>query len=94
MWRMLQRPEPADYVIGTGTTHAVQDLVEVAFGHAGLDWREHGRIDPAFRRPAEVDLLQADPARAREELGWSPTVAFPDLVRMMVDADLRRHGAG
>ncbi|MGE0443449.1 MAG: GDP-mannose 4,6-dehydratase [Gemmatimonadales bacterium] len=90
MWRMLQQPEPRDYVIGTGVTHSVRDLVEVAFAHVGLDWKDHVVIDPAFTRPAEVDLLIADPSRARTELGWSPTVGFADLVRMMVDADLDR----
>jgi GDPmannose 4,6-dehydratase len=92
MWRMLQQPAPRDYVIGTGETHSVGELVEVAFSHAGLDWRKHVRQDPAFMRPAEVDLLQADPGKARRELGWSPTVSFEQLVRMMVDADLERLG--
>ncbi len=90
MWRMLQQPEPKDYVIGTGETHSVGELVEVAFSHVGLDWRKHVVQDPAFIRPAEVDLLQADPRRAREELGWTPTVTFDELVKMMVDADLIR----
>jgi GDPmannose 4,6-dehydratase len=90
MWRMLQQPEPRDYVIGTGVTHSVQELVEAAFRHVGLDWRDHVVTDPAFMRPAEVDLLQADPSRARTELGWTPTVGFPELVAMMVDADLER----
>lgn len=92
MWRMLQQDEPRDYVIGTGETHSVGELVEVAFAHAGLDWRKHVVQDPAFMRPAEVDLLQADPGRARAELGWTPTVTFAELVRMMVDADLQRLG--
>jgi len=90
MWRMLQQPAPTDFVIGTGETHSVRDLVEVAFGHAGLDWRQHVVTDPALVRPAEVDLLLADPSRARAELGWAPTVSFEELVRMMVDADLER----
>jgi GDPmannose 4,6-dehydratase len=90
MWRMLQQPEPRDYVIGTGVTHSVQELVEAAFGHVGLDWRKHVVTDPAFMRPAEVDLLQADPGRARADLGWSPVVGFAELVAMMVDADLER----
>ncbi|MGH7586118.1 MAG: GDP-mannose 4,6-dehydratase [Gemmatimonadales bacterium] len=94
MWRMLQQPEPRDYVIGTGTTHSVRDLVEVAFGHAGLDWREWVKVDPAFIRPAEVDLLQADPTRARADLGWTPEVSFRQLIAMMVDADLERLGRG
>ncbi len=92
MWRMLQAPEPKDYVVGTGETHSVQELVEIAFAHAGLDWREHVRTDARFMRPAEVDVLLADPTRARDELGWTPTVDFAALVRMMVDADLKRLG--
>ncbi|MEO8635888.1 MAG: GDP-mannose 4,6-dehydratase [Gemmatimonadales bacterium] len=93
MWRMLQQPEPHDYVIGTGETHTVKELVELAFSHAGLDWREHVVLDPQFIRPAEVDHLLADPVRAERELGWRPTVGFATLVRMMVDADLKRIGA-
>jgi GDPmannose 4,6-dehydratase len=93
MWRMLQQPEAQDYVIGTGETHSVQELVEIAFSHAGLDWQKYVVIDPAFIRPAEVDLLKADPAKARRELGWTPAVSFDALVRMMVDADLERFGA-
>ncbi len=93
MWRMLQQPEPNDYVVGTGETHSVQELVEIAFAHAGLDWREHVVVDPKFLRPAEVDLLLADPSKAKRELGWEPTVSFADLVRMMVDADLARLSA-
>jgi GDPmannose 4,6-dehydratase len=90
MWRMLQQPTPQDYVIGTGVAHSVRDLVEVAFTHVGLDWRKHVVVDPKFIRPAEVDLLLADPSKARKELGWKPTVSFEQLVGMMVDADLRR----
>ena len=90
MWRMLQQPSPQDYVIGTGQTHSVRDLVEAAFGHVGLDWRKHVKSDPRYMRPAEVDLLQADASKARKELGWAPSVAFNELVAMMVDADLER----
>ena len=90
MWRMLQQPTPQDYVIGTGTTHSVRDLVELAFVHAGLDWKDHVVTDPRHMRPAEVDLLIADPSKARRELGWSPQVDFGTLVRMMVDADVAR----
>lgn len=90
MWRMLQQPEPRDYVIGTGTTHSVRDLVEAAFAHVGLDWTRYVVTDQAFMRPAEVDVLQADPSKAGRELGWSPTVGFRELVAMMVDADLAR----
>jgi GDPmannose 4,6-dehydratase len=90
MWRMLQQPEPRDYVVGTGQTHSVRELVEAAFNHVGLDWRKHVITDPKYMRPAEVDLLQADPSMARKELGWSPKVGFSELVAMMVDADLER----
>jgi GDPmannose 4,6-dehydratase len=90
MWRMLQQPSPKDYVIGTGRTHSVGELVEAAFGHVGLDWRKHVVTDPKYIRPAEVDLLQADPSKAQRELGWTPTMGFNELVAMMVDADLTR----
>jgi GDPmannose 4,6-dehydratase len=90
MWRMLQPKEPTDFVIGTGSVHSVRELVETAFSHVGLDWRQYVVSDPAFMRPAEVDVLQADPSKAREELGWKPTVDFKALVEMMVDADLER----
>jgi len=90
MWRMLQQPAPEDFVVGTGVQHSVRDCCEVAFGHAGLDWRQHVAHDPRQDRPAEVDTLLADPSKARAMLGWSPTVAFGDLIRMMVDTDIRR----
>ena len=93
MWRMLQPDTPQDYVIGTGVMHSVRDLVEVAFARAGLDWQKYVKLDPAFIRPAEVDLLLADATRAREQLGWTPTVGFRQLIEMMVDADLARLGA-
>jgi GDPmannose 4,6-dehydratase len=90
MWLMLQQPEPQDYVIGTGQTHSVRELVEAAFARVGLDWKRYVKTDPKFVRPAEVDLLQADPSKARRELGWTPKVGFSELVGMMVDADLVR----
>src|SRR5262249_18497549 len=93
MWRMLQQPEPHDYVVGTGIAHSVGDLVRIAFAHAQLDWRKHVVQDPRFLRPAEVDVLLADPSKARKELGWKPQVGFEQLVRMMVDADLARLAA-
>ncbi len=93
MWLMLQQDEPDDYVVATGQSHSVQDLVELAFGAAGLDWRQHVVVDHALRRPAEVDRLLGDATKARQKLGWSPKVSFPELVRMMVDADLARHAA-
>jgi GDPmannose 4,6-dehydratase len=92
MWRMLQQPAPADYVVGTGETHTVRELCEVAFGHVGLDWKQHVVVDPQFVRPAEVDILQADAGKARRELGWAARTSFADLVRLMVDADLERLG--
>jgi len=88
MWRMLQQPTADDYVVATGETHSVGELVEVAFGAVGLDWRQHVKTDPAFLRPAEVDLLIGDAAKAHEKLGWKPRVSFPELVRMMYEHDL------
>jgi len=90
MWRMLQKDEPDDYVIGTGHTCSVRDLCETAFRCVGLDYREHVVQDPKFFRPAEVDLLVADPSKARDNLGWTPKVSFTALVEMMVEADLER----
>jgi len=90
MWLMLQQDEPRDYVVSTGQTHSVRELVEAAFTHVGLDWREYVVQDERFMRPAEVDLLVGDASKARDELGWTPEVDFGQLVRMMVDADLER----
>jgi GDPmannose 4,6-dehydratase len=92
MWLMLQQDQPDDYVIATGESHSVRELVEVAFGHAGLEWEKYVRLDPRFLRPAEVDHLIGDSAKARSVLGWTPEVDFAALVRMMVDADLERLG--
>jgi GDPmannose 4,6-dehydratase len=89
MHLMLQATDPEDYVVGTGETHSVRELVELAFAAVDLDWRAYVRTDPRFVRPAEVDMLKADPTKARERLGWKPTVTFEELVRMMVEADLR-----
>ncbi len=89
MWLMLQQDEPDDYVIATGETHSVQEFVEAAFGHAGLDWKKHVVIDPRFIRPAEVDSLVGDPSKARKKLGWKPRVSFHELVKMMVEEDIR-----
>ncbi len=93
MWRMLQQPEPGDYVIGTGRTWSVRQLCEEAFGYKGLDYRQYVRQSARHMRPAEVDLLVADASRAHQQLGWQPTVDFRTLVRMMVDADVARHQA-
>ncbi len=90
MWLMLQQPEADDYVIATGVSHSVQDLVETAFGHVGLDWRAHVKLDPKFLRRAEVDHLIGKANKAHRELGWAPTVDFTELVTMMVDADVDR----
>jgi GDPmannose 4,6-dehydratase len=86
-WRMLQQDEPDDYVLATGETHSVQEFLEAAFTYAGLDWRQYVKIDQRYFRPAEVDLLIGDYSKAKEKLGWEPTVRFEELVRMMVDAD-------
>jgi GDPmannose 4,6-dehydratase len=92
MWLMLQQDRADDYVIATGESHSVQELVELAFGHAGLDWKKYVRTDPKMIRPAEVDHLIGDSSRARAALGWKPEVDFAGLVRMMLDADLSRLG--
>ncbi|MFN3407510.1 MAG: GDP-mannose 4,6-dehydratase [Limisphaerales bacterium] len=97
MWLMLQQDQPDDYVIATGETHTVREFLEVAFSHAGLDWRKHVEIDPRYFRPAEVDLLIGDYSKAKRKLGWEPKTKFADLARLMVDADielLRKHRAG
>jgi GDPmannose 4,6-dehydratase len=88
MWLMLQQDRPDDYVVATGVSHSVRELIEIAFARVGLDWQKHVRQDPALLRPAEVDHLLGDPAKARAELGWTPSVNFKQLVEMMVDADL------
>jgi GDPmannose 4,6-dehydratase len=90
MWRMLQQDEPDDYVIATGETHSVRELVEIAFARVDLDWKKHVEIDPQFIRPAEVDLLIGDYSKAKKKLGWEPKVSFKALVEMMVDADVAR----
>ncbi|HZS05888.1 MAG TPA: GDP-mannose 4,6-dehydratase [Blastocatellia bacterium] len=88
MWLMLQQDEPDDYVIATGETYSIRQLLDEAFGHVDLDWKQHVEIDPRYYRPAEVDLLIGDASKARRKLGWEPKVKFQELVRMMVDADL------
>ena len=92
MWLMLQQDAGDDYVVATGETHTVERLVEVAFSHVDLDWKDYVTLDERFVRPAEVDLLIGDPARAKAELGWEPKVGFEQLVQMMVDSDLQRLG--
>jgi GDPmannose 4,6-dehydratase len=93
MFLMLQRERPDDYVIATGVSHSVRDLVEVAFAHVGLDWRAHVKLDPKLIRPAEVEHLIGDSTKARTDLGWQPDVDFVGLVKMMVDADIERVAA-
>jgi GDPmannose 4,6-dehydratase len=88
MWQLLQLDEPGDLVVASGETHSVQELVELAFGHVGLNWQDHVVIDERFYRPAEVDLLIGDPQRARAAIAWEPRTSFAELVRMMVDADM------
>jgi GDPmannose 4,6-dehydratase len=89
MWLMLQQDTPDDYVISTGETHTVRELVEIAFGCVGLDWERYVKLDAQFVRPAEVDLLLGDCSKAQEKLGWKPEVSFPELVKMMVESDLQ-----
>ncbi len=93
MWLMLQQPTPDDYVVATGISHSVKDLVKIAFAHAGLEWESHVEISASLLRPAEVDHLIGNAAKARQTLGWEPSVDFPGLVGMMVDADLARLAA-
>ncbi len=88
MWMMLQQAEPDDYVLATGKTHSVRDLLEAAFNAVGLNWEKYVEIDPKFIRPAEVDVLCGDATKAREKLGWQPEVTFEELIRMMVESDL------
>jgi GDPmannose 4,6-dehydratase len=90
MWLMLQQSKPDDYVVSIGEKHSVRELVELAFAHVGLDWQKHVEVDPALFRPAEVNTLRGDATKARTVLGWRPEVSFPELVRMMVDADMQR----
>jgi GDPmannose 4,6-dehydratase len=88
MWLMLQQEQPDDYVVATGETHTVREFLDVAFGHLGLDWQRHVKIDPRYYRPTEVDLLIGDPSKARRQLGWKATVDFRRLAIMMVEADV------
>jgi GDPmannose 4,6-dehydratase len=93
MWLMLQQPHGDDYVVATGETHSVREFLELAFDRVGLDWQKHVEIDPKFYRPAEVELLIGNPEKARKQLNWSPQTKFADLVRLMVDADVKRLAA-
>lgn len=90
MWLMLQQEQPDDYVVATGEKHSVRELLDVAFGHVGLDWHDYVVSDPKLFRPAEINTLRGDASKARRVLGWEPTVSFPELIRMMVEVDLQR----
>jgi GDPmannose 4,6-dehydratase len=92
MWRMLQQPDPDDFVIGTGMAHSVRDLVMLAFRHVDLDWEEYVKLDERFVRPVDVDHLLANPAKAQKVLEWEPTMSFEQMVKTMVDADIERLG--
>ena len=92
IYLMMQQPEPRDYVIGTGQTHTVREFCDAAFSLVGLDWRDHVEVDPQYFRPIEAQSLVADPSRAREELGWTPTISFEELVHRMVESDLMEVG--
>jgi GDPmannose 4,6-dehydratase len=94
MWLMLQAESPEDFVIATGQTHTVREFAELAFGQAGLDWKQYVKVDPSYFRPTEVDLLLGDPTKAREKLGWEPEVTFEELVKIMVEADMAAEGVG
>jgi GDPmannose 4,6-dehydratase len=88
MWLMLQQETPDDYVIATGETHSIREFLDLAFGHVQLDWKKYVEIDPRYYRPAEVDLLVGDYSKAKKKLGWTPKVKFPELVKLMVEADM------
>ncbi|KPL02791.1 MAG: GDP-mannose 4,6-dehydratase [candidate division Zixibacteria bacterium SM23_73_2] len=92
MWLILKQPQPDNYVIATGINHSVRELVEIAFSHAGLDYKKYVKVDPKLVRPAEVDVLLGDPSLAKNKLGWEPEMKFEDMIKMMVDADLKRYG--
>jgi GDPmannose 4,6-dehydratase len=97
MWLMLQQDKPDDYVVATNETHSIREFLDLAFGHAGLDWHKHVEIDPRYFRPTEVDLLIGDYSKAKKQLGWEPKTKFADLVTLMVDADmalLKEHQEG
>jgi GDPmannose 4,6-dehydratase len=92
MWLMLQQEKPEDFVIGTGETHSVQEFVQETFAYAGLDWQRYVKIDPRYFRPTETEVLIADASKARQKLGWEPKIAFRELARIMVDADMEALG--
>jgi GDPmannose 4,6-dehydratase len=89
MWLMLQQEKPDDYVVATGETHSIREFLDLAFGHVNIDWKKHVEIDPRYYRPAEVDLLMGDYSKAKKKLGWEPKTKFPELVKLMVEADIK-----
>jgi GDPmannose 4,6-dehydratase len=89
MWLMLQQEKPDDYVVATGETHSIREFLDLAFGHANIDWKKHVEIDPRYYRPAEVDILMGDYSKAKKKLGWEPKTKFPELVKLMVEADMK-----
>ena len=89
MWLILQQPEADDYVIATNETHSIREFLDIAFQYAGLDWKKYVEIDPRYYRPAEVDLLIGDYSKAKQKLGWEPKTKFVELVKLMVDADIK-----
>ena len=93
MWLMLQQEQPEDYVLATGETHTVREFCRLAFSHVGLDYERYVKMDPAFMRPAEVEVLLGNPSKAQRKLGWSPRTSLQQLVEMMIEADLRRVAA-
>jgi GDPmannose 4,6-dehydratase len=92
MWLMLQQDEADDYVVATGGTHSIREFLDIAFGYVNLDWQDYVEFDPRYLRPAEVDLLIGDPSKAKQKLGWEPSVTFEQLVTLMVEADLQALG--
>ena len=92
MWLMLQQDEPGDYVVATGETHTIKEFLDIAFDYVKLDWHDYVKFDPRYLRPAEVDILIGDPTHTKEKLGWEPSIDFPGLVKLMVDADLEAIG--
>jgi GDPmannose 4,6-dehydratase len=89
MWLMLQQDKPDDYVVATGETHSIRNFLDLAFDHVKLDWKKYVEIDPSYYRPAEVDILVGDYSKAKKKLGWEPRTKFPELVKLMVEADIK-----
>ena len=92
MWKILQQNKPDDFVVGTGEQHSVQEFIEEAFSYAGLNWKKHVKIDKKYFRPTETENLSADPSKIKEKIGWQPNIKFKELIKIMVDADMRKAG--